>query len=47
MRQAFTPPEILRSNLAEVILRMIDLRLGHPAEFPFVDRPKSKHIKDG
>jgi ATP-dependent helicase HrpA len=47
MRQAFTPPEILRSNLAEVILRMIDLRLGYPAEFPFVDRPKSKHIKDG
>lgn len=47
MRQAFTPPEILRSNLAEVILRMIDLKLGHPADFPFVDRPKSKHIKDG
>jgi len=47
MRQAFTAPEILRSNLAEVILRMIDLKLGHPAEFPFVDRPKSKHIKDG
>ena len=47
MRQEFTPPEILRSNLAEVILRMIDLRLGHPSNFPFVDRPKSKHIKDG
>ncbi|UCE43250.1 MAG: ATP-dependent RNA helicase HrpA [Candidatus Aminicenantes bacterium] len=47
IRQAFTPPEILRSNLAEVILRMIDLKLGHPADFPFVDRPKSKHIKDG
>jgi ATP-dependent helicase HrpA len=46
-RLAFTPPEILRSNLAEVILRMIDLRLGHPADFPFVDRPKSKNIKDG
>jgi ATP-dependent helicase HrpA len=46
-RLAFTPPEIMRSNLAEVILRMIDLRLGHPADFPFVDRPKSKHIKDG
>jgi len=26
---------------------MIDLKLGHPADFPFVDRPKSKHIKDG
>lgn len=46
-RLAFTPPEIMRSNLAEVILRMIDLRLGHPANFPFVDRPKSKHIQDG
>ncbi len=46
-RLAFTPPEIVRSNLAEVILRMIDLRLGHPADFPFVDRPKPKHIKDG
>jgi len=46
-RPAFTPPEIMRSNLAEVILRMIDLRLGHPAEFPFVDRPHAKHIKDG
>ena len=46
-RQEFTPPEILRSNLAEVILRMIDLKLGHPADFPFVDRPKSQHIKDG
>jgi ATP-dependent helicase HrpA len=46
-RPAFTPPEIMRSNLAEVILRMIDLRLGHPADFPFVDRPHRKHIKDG
>jgi ATP-dependent helicase HrpA len=46
-RPAFTPPEIMRSNLAEVILRMIDLRLGHPADFPFVDRPQHKHIKDG
>ena len=46
-RLAFTPPEIMRSNLAEVILRMIDLRLGHPVDFPFVDRPKPKHIKDG
>ncbi|MBN1222099.1 MAG: ATP-dependent RNA helicase HrpA, partial [Candidatus Aminicenantes bacterium] len=46
-RPAFTPPEIMRANLAEVILRMIDLRLGHPADFPFVDRPKSKNIKDG
>jgi len=46
-RPPFTPPEILRSNLAEVILRMIDLGLGHPAEFPFVDGPHPKNIKDG
>jgi len=46
-RPEFTPPEIMRANLAEVILRMIDLKLGHPADFPFVDRPHSKHIKDG
>ncbi|MBN2199467.1 MAG: DUF3418 domain-containing protein, partial [Candidatus Aminicenantes bacterium] len=46
-RPEFTPPEILRSNLAEVILRMIDLRLGDPARFPFVDRPHPRNIKDG
>lgn len=46
-RPEFTPPEILRSNLAEVILRMIFLGLGHPSEFPFVDRPHPKNVKDG
>ncbi|MDD8015743.1 MAG: ATP-dependent RNA helicase HrpA, partial [Acidobacteriota bacterium] len=46
-RPQFTPPEIQRSNLAEVILRMIDLHLGHPSEFPFVDPPPQKTIKDG
>jgi ATP-dependent helicase HrpA len=46
-RLPFTPPEILRSNLAEVILRMLFLGLGHPSEFPFVDRPHQKNIKDG
>ena len=46
-RPRFTPSEILRSNLAEVILRMIDLRLGHPLDFPFVDRPQAKAVKDG
>ncbi len=43
----FTPPEILRSNLAEVILRMIDLRLGYPLDFPFVDMPHPRAVKDG
>ncbi|MFC2156362.1 ATP-dependent RNA helicase HrpA [Acidobacteriota bacterium] len=46
-RLSFTPPEILRSNLAEVILRMTALKLEHPSTFPFVDRPKPKNIKDG
>jgi len=46
-RPRFTPPEILRSNLAEVILRMMDLNLGHPAKFPFVDKPTARMIEDG
>ena len=46
-RPAFTPPEILRSTLAEVILRMISLDLGHISSFPFIDRPSQRSIKDG
>ena len=46
-RPHFTAPEILRSNLAEVILRMISLRLGDVASFPFIDPPSPKSIKDG
>ncbi len=46
-RPRYTPPEILRANLAEVILRMISLRLGDIAEFPFIDRPQITSIKDG
>jgi ATP-dependent helicase HrpA len=46
-RPPFTPPEILRSNLAEVILRMHDLGLGRPDAFPFLDRPGERNIKDG
>jgi ATP-dependent helicase HrpA len=46
-RPLYTRPEILRANLAEVILRMIALRLGDIADFPFIDRPDSKSIKDG
>ena len=47
MRPVFTPPEILRANLAEVILKMIDLKLGDIDKFPFIDRPAPKSIKDG
>lgn len=46
-RPAFTPPEIQRSNLAEVILRMISLRLGDPRKFPFLDPPSGRTINDG
>ncbi len=46
-RPEYTPPEIVRANLADVILRMVDLHLGHPAKFPFLDPPKSRSIKDG
>jgi len=47
VRPIFTPPEVLRANLAEVILRMIALKLGDVAEFPFIDRPPQKSIADG
>jgi ATP-dependent helicase HrpA len=46
-RPLFTLPEILRSNLAQVILRMIALNLGDISDFPFIDRPAKKSIKDG
>ncbi|MEA1969198.1 MAG: ATP-dependent RNA helicase HrpA, partial [Thermodesulfobacteriota bacterium] len=46
-RPFFTSPEILRSNLAEVILRMISLKLGDVSSFPFIDAPLTKSIKDG
>jgi ATP-dependent helicase HrpA len=46
-RPLYTTPEILRSNLAEVILRMIALNLGDIEDFPFIDRPESKSISDG
>jgi len=46
-RPEFTEPEILRSNLAEVILRMISLKLGNIGAFPFLDSPHPRNIKDG
>ena len=46
-RPFFTSPEILRSNLAEVILKMISLNLGEASNFPFIDKPAPKSIKDG
>jgi len=46
-RPAFTDPEVLRSSLANVILRMKSLGLGSVEEFPFIDPPHSKAIQDG
>ena len=46
-RPRFTDPEILRSSLAGVILRMKALRLGAVEEFPFIEPPPRKAIADG
>ena len=46
-RPAFTDPEILRTNLASVILQMTSLRLGEIARFPFVEPPDRRTITDG
>ena len=46
-RPKFTDPEILRTNLASVILQMKGLKLGDPKDFPFIDPPPTKMINDG
>src|SRR6266571_2068181 len=46
-RPEFTDPEILRTNLASVILQMAALDLGEMADFPFVDPPDSRNVADG
>ena len=46
-RPAFTDPEILRTNLAAVILQMLHLRLGTIEDFPFIEPPDGKAISDG
>ncbi|QMT03498.1 ATP-dependent RNA helicase HrpA [Gordonia jinghuaiqii] len=46
-RPAFTDPEILRTNLAAVILQMTSLKLGEIADFPFVQPPDDRAIRDG
>ncbi|MEC8138859.1 MAG: ATP-dependent RNA helicase HrpA, partial [Pseudomonadota bacterium] len=43
----FTDPEILRTNLASVILQMLGLGLGDMQQFPFVQAPDSRNINDG
>ena len=47
LREEYTPPEVLRTNLASVILRMAVLGLGQPAEFPFLDPPDTRLVNDG
>ncbi|MFT4218778.1 MAG: ATP-dependent RNA helicase HrpA [Micropruina sp.] len=46
-RPEFTEPEILRTNLASVILQMARARLGDIARFPFVEPPDKAQISDG
>jgi len=46
-RDRFTDPEILRSSLAGVILRMKSLHLGIVEDFPFLERPSGRAIADG
>ncbi len=46
-RPAFTEPEILRTSLASVILQMAALGLGSVADFPFLDAPDSRAVRDG
>lgn len=46
-REPFTQPEILRTNLAGVVLQMKHLRLGEPERFPFVEPPDGRQIRAG
>ena len=47
LRPAFTDPEIMRTSLASVILKMASLHLGPVHEFPFLQPPINKFIQDG
>jgi ATP-dependent helicase HrpA len=46
-RPEFTTPEILRTSLASVILRMAALELGPIQEFPFIEPPTPRQVEDG
>ena len=46
-RPRFTEPEILRSSLAGVILRMKSLHMGLVEDFPFIEKPSGRAIADG
>ena len=47
LRPEFTDPEILRTNLAAVILQMLSLGLGEVDQFPFINPPDSRMVRDG
>ena len=46
-RDRFTDPEILRTNLASVLLQMAALGLGEVGDFPFLDPPETRQVRDG
>ncbi|MFT4035419.1 MAG: ATP-dependent RNA helicase HrpA, partial [Patulibacter sp.] len=46
-RPQFTDPEVLRTSLASVMLRMAALGLGDVERFPFIDRPDARQVRDG
>lgn len=46
-RTEFTDPEIIRTNLASVILKMLHLRIGDIRRFPFIEAPDQRLINDG
>jgi ATP-dependent helicase HrpA len=46
-RAAYTDPELLRSSLANVILRMLALQLGEVEDFPFLEAPDPRVVADG
>jgi ATP-dependent helicase HrpA len=47
LRPAYTDPELLRSSLANVILRMLSLDLGEVEDFPFLEAPDPRVVADG
>ncbi len=47
LREQYTTPEILRTNLASVILKMKSLKLGDIRNFPFIDPPDNRYVNDG
>lgn len=46
-RSLFTEPEILRTHLAGVLLKMLSMRIKRIEAFPFLDPPDSRYVKDG